>query len=132
MLDTDITSYLIKGNDKKLEAHFKNIPPANICVSAMTRAELMYGLKKLPVHHRLQIDVPYFLKAVRVLCWDAKAADNYAEIRYSLQTSGQPIGDADMMIAAHAVSSSAVLVTNNTRHYARIPLPLITENWARR
>jgi tRNA(fMet)-specific endonuclease VapC len=129
MLDTDITSYLVKGRHPALEAHFKTLTPSSICLSAITRAELLYGLKKLPGNHRLQIDVPYFLRAVRVLSWDAEAADNYAEIRHFLKTSGQPIGDADMMIAAHAISVGAILVTNNTRHYARIALPLVLENW---
>jgi tRNA(fMet)-specific endonuclease VapC len=130
MLDTDITSYLIKGRHKKMEAHFKTLPPASVCISSITQAELTYGLKKLPGNHRLQIDVPFFLKRLRVLCWDAKAADNLAQIRYSLETTGQIIGMADMMIASHAIAAEAVLVTNNTRHYTRIPLPLVLENWA--
>ena len=132
MLDTDITRYLIKGYHRELEAHFRSIPASSICVSSVTRAELIYGLKKLPGNHRLQIDVPFFLKAVRVLCWDADAADHYAQIRYSLESAGQTIGIADAMIAAHAISVGAILVTNNTRHYARISFPLVLENWTRR
>lgn len=123
MLDTDITSYLIKGRHKELEAHFKTVPASSICVSSITRGELIYGLKKLSSNHRLQIDVPFFLKAVRVLCWDADAADQYAQIRYSLESAGQTIGIADAMIAAHAISAEAVLVTNNVRHYSRISSP---------
>lgn len=131
MLDTDITSYLIKGRHKDLENRFKTVPTSSICVSSITRAELIYGLKRLPGSHRLQIDVPFFLKTVRVLCWDAGAADHYAQIRYSLESAGQTIGIADAMIAAHAISASAILVTNNIRHYARISLPLVLENWTR-
>jgi tRNA(fMet)-specific endonuclease VapC len=132
MLDTDITSYLIKGRDAALEARIKRVVPSSICLSATTKAELMYGLKKLPGNHRLHLDVRYFLKAVSVLCWDGKAADYYAEIRHLLKAAGQTIGDLDMMIAAHAMAAEAVLVTNNTRHYERIELPLILENWATR
>lgn len=130
MLDTDITSYLIKSRDTALESRFKSIFPSSICLSAITQAELMYGLKKLPSNHRLQADVPYFLKTVRVLCWSKEAADYYAEIRHHLTITGQPIGDMDMMIAAHSLSAEAILVTNNTRHYGRIHLPLIIENWS--
>jgi tRNA(fMet)-specific endonuclease VapC len=79
--------------------------------SVMTRAELLNGLKRLPLGHRLHAGVRQFLKIVRALPWDAEAADFYAEIRYQLAAAG------------------AVLVTNNTRHYQRIPAPLLLENW---
>jgi tRNA(fMet)-specific endonuclease VapC len=62
--------------------------------------------------------------------WDAEAAGFYADIRHQLVTSGQQIGELDMMIAAHAIALGAVLVTNNTRHYGRIDAPLILENWS--
>jgi tRNA(fMet)-specific endonuclease VapC len=100
-----------------------------VCVSVMTRAELLYGLKRLPAGHRLQLGVRQFLRLVRVLPWDSDAADYYADIRYQLVTSGQPIGELDMMIAAHSLSAGAVLVTNNTRHYARIEAPLTLVSW---
>ncbi len=80
--------------------------------------------------HRLHLAVRQFLKIVRIVPWDTDAADWYAEIRHQLVSAGQPIGEMDMMIAAHALSAGAVLVTNNSRHYARIGAPLILENWA--
>jgi tRNA(fMet)-specific endonuclease VapC len=95
----------------------------------MTRAELVYGLKRLPPGHRLHAGVRQFLKIVRALSWDAEAADFYAEIRRQLTSTGQLIGEMDMMIAAHSLATAAVLVTNNIRHYERIPAPLILENW---
>jgi tRNA(fMet)-specific endonuclease VapC len=64
------------------------------------------------------------------LSWDSDAADWYAEIRHQLISTGLPIGELDMMIAAHALSVGAVLVTNNSRHYERIKAPLILANWA--
>jgi tRNA(fMet)-specific endonuclease VapC len=82
-----------------------------------------------PPAHRLHVGVHQFFRIVRLLTWDADAADRYAEIRYQLTTSGQPIGEMDMMIAAHALSIGAVLVTNNTRHFARIAAPLALANW---
>ncbi|TSA00819.1 MAG: type II toxin-antitoxin system VapC family toxin [Methylococcus sp.] len=95
----------------------------------MTRAELLYGLKRLPKEHLLQNAVRQFLKIVHNLPWDAEAAAWSAEIRHQLHSSGQPIGEVDMMIAAHALASGSVLVTNNHRHYQRIEAPLILENW---
>jgi tRNA(fMet)-specific endonuclease VapC len=130
MLDTDIASYVIKGRAPAVEAKLMAIVPSMICISAVTRAELMYGLKRLPAGHRLQLAVRQFLKIVRVLSWDAEAADYYADIRQQLVSTGQPIGEMDMMIAAHSLSAGAVLVTNNVRHYGRIEAPLTLLNWA--
>lgn len=70
-----------------------------------------------------------FLKIVRTLPWDADAADWYVDIRQQLVSTGQPVGELDMMIAAHSLSAGAVLVTNNQRHYGRIEAPLMLENW---
>jgi tRNA(fMet)-specific endonuclease VapC len=101
-----------------------------VCISVMTRAELQYGLKRLPSDHRLHLAVRQFFKIIRILPWDADAADWYAEIRQQLVSTGQPIGELDMMIAAHSLSAGTVLVTNNLQHYQRIEAPLILENWA--
>ncbi len=132
MLDTDTASYIIKGHSREVEAKLEAITPSMVCVSTITRAELMYGLKRLPTDHRLHIEVRRFLKIIRVLPWDSEAADYYADIRHQLTTSGQPIGELDMMIAAHSLSAGAMLVTNNIRHYERIKAPLLLANWAAR
>jgi tRNA(fMet)-specific endonuclease VapC len=129
MLDTDTASYIIKGRPQGVEARLSALEPSLVCVSVITRAELLYGLKRLPPAHRLHIGVRRFLRIVRVLSWDAEAADFYAEIRYELASTGQIIGELDMMIAAHSLAAAAVLVTNNTRHFERIPAPLILQNW---
>ena len=130
MLDTDIASYIIKRRPPSVEAKLSGIEPSHVCVSVVTSAELLYGLKQLPLTHRLHIAVRRFLKIVRVLAWDAEAADFYADIRHELKSTGQIIGELDMMIAAHSLAAAAILVTNNTRHFERIPAPLILENWA--
>jgi tRNA(fMet)-specific endonuclease VapC len=129
MLDTDIASYIIKGRPPGVEAKLAALEPSRVCVSVITRAELLYGLKRLPPAHRLHIGVRRFLRIVRVLSWDAEAADFYADIRHELVSTGQVIGEMDMMIAAHSLAAAAVLVTNNTRHFERIPAPLILQNW---
>ena len=129
MLDTDAASYLFKGKSPAIESRLAALVPSMVCISVMTRAELLYGLKRLPADHRLHLAVRQFLKIVRVLPWDAEAADWYADIRHQLVSSGQPIGELDMMIAAHSLSAGAVLVTNNSRHYERIAAPIMLENW---
>jgi tRNA(fMet)-specific endonuclease VapC len=129
LLDTDIASFVIKARSPAVEAKLAAMPPDRVCVSAVTRAELMYGLKRLPPTHRLHVAVRQFFRIIRVLAWDSDAADWYAEIRHQLTTTGQPIGEMDMMIAAHALSTGAVLVTNNTRHFGRVAAPLALANW---
>lgn len=128
MLDTDISSYLIKGRSTEAQARILRVRPDEICISAVTKAELLYGLKRLPAAHRLQSVVRRFLKIIPVLPWDVDAAEYYADIRHQLAVKGQPIGEMDMMIAAHALSVGATLVTNNLRHYQRIGA-LRVEDW---
>jgi tRNA(fMet)-specific endonuclease VapC len=130
MLDTDIASYIIKKRSTAIEARLALIPPSHVCISAVTRAELLYGLKRLPPAHRLHLAVRQFLRLVRSLAWDPEAAQYYADIRHQLTAAGQPIGELDMMIAAHSLSAAAILVTNNSRHYERIEAPLTLVNWA--
>ena len=129
MLDTDIASHVIKGRSPAVEARLASVPPDRTCLSAVTRAELLYGLKRLPSEHRLRIAVKQFLKIVRTLPWDLDAAEHYADIRHQLVASGQPIGEMDMMIAAHSLAAGAVLVSNNRRHFERIKAPLRLETW---
>lgn len=129
LLDTDTASYIIKGRDPGLEARLAGLEPSAICISAVTRAELLYGLKRLPASHRLHAGVRHFLRIVQSLPWDAEAADQYAGIRHQLVTAGRLIGELDMMIAAHALALGAVLVTNNTRHFEQIEAPLMLANW---
>ena len=130
MLDTDTASYIIKGRSPNIEAKLASLPPSVTCISVITRAELLYGLKRLPPDHRLHLAVRRFLTIIRILSWENEAADRYAEIRHQLVATGQPIGDMDMMIAAHAIAVGAILVTNNTRHFSRITMPLSLENWS--
>jgi tRNA(fMet)-specific endonuclease VapC len=130
MLDTNIASYAIKGHDEGVVARLMNTPPDLVCISVMTRAELLYGLKRLRPQHGLHVAVRQFLKLVLTVAWDEDAAEHYANLRHELIGRGQPIGDLDMMIAASALSTGMVLVTNNLKHFKRIRAPLRLENWA--
>jgi tRNA(fMet)-specific endonuclease VapC len=130
MLDTEIASYIIKSRSAAIEARLAALSPSDVCISAVTRAELRFGLTRLPPSHRLHIAVRRFLELVQTLAWDAGAADYYADIRSRLEQAGQPIGELDMMIAAHSLSTTATLVTNNTRHFSRIDAPLTLVNWS--
>jgi len=129
MLDTDTSSYVIRGQSPHLDANLARVPVASVCVSTVTRAELRFGVRRLMPHaHRLAAEVERFLCGIRTLAWDEAAADAFARVRSRLEAKGRPIGVMDMMIAAHALAASAVLVTNNTRHFSRVTR-LVAENW---
>ena len=129
MLDTDTASYVIRGRSRAVADRLSALHPSSVCVSAVTRAELMYGSQRLPATHALRQAVRRFLEIVRTMAWDETAADLYADIQFRLTSTGRPIGVMDAMIAAHAVAAGAVLVTNNTRHFQRVPAPLRLANW---
>ena len=131
LLDTDIASYAIKSKSPQVDRKLAVVPSSQVVISAISRAELLYGLKKLPPSHPLHTTVNEFLRMIRVLPWESESGEWYAEIRFQLVSSGQSIGQVDMMIAAHALALGATLVTNNTRHYGRIQAPLLLENWAK-
>jgi tRNA(fMet)-specific endonuclease VapC len=132
MLDTDIASYLIKGRLPRGEEILARLSPNDTCISAVSRAELLYGLKRLPSEHSLQTAVRRFLSVIQTLPWDHVAADCYADIQDRLTRAGTRIGDFDTLIAAHAIAAGATLVTNNTRHFAQVGAPLVLANWLER
>lgn len=128
MIDTDIVSYFVRGGHPAVDTGFARTDPSRITVSAVTAAELMFGMKRLDPTKRTYRQLQSFLDTTAILSWDETAAAVYADIRFQLVLDGRPIGDLDTMIAAHAISLGAVLVTNNTRHFERIPA-LRLEHW---
>jgi len=91
---------------------------------------LFYGLQLLPKTHSLWERVPAFVARIQVVAWDSDAAQVHAALRHRLLSVGQPIGEMDMMIAAHAISLGITLVTHNTRRFLRVSPPLRIANWA--
>lgn len=127
LLDTDILSYLMRRRFAILNTRFDQVPPEDIAISAVTAAEILFGLKSFPQDHPMHARALRFLDAVQILDWPADSAAVYADIRF--RTKQQPLGDRDIMIAAHAIALEATLVTNNTRHFERIGGRLRLENW---
>lgn len=129
MLDTDTVSYLVRGKTPALDARVAAVSPKHLCISAVTRGELLYGLELKGGAHRLVQLVDQFLLRVQCLPWDDAAATHFASIAAGLHRSGTPIGSMDAMIAGHALATGAVLVTNNVRHFSRVD-GLTVENWS--
>jgi tRNA(fMet)-specific endonuclease VapC len=130
MLDTDISSYILRDRPAVVGNRLRRVRGADICVSVITEAELQYGVRLAGGGDELQRDVDDFLRRLDILLWDSAAAAEYAEIRSDLDRRGSPIGNMDLMIAAHARSLGATVVTNNERHFRRVS-GLRVENWAR-
>jgi tRNA(fMet)-specific endonuclease VapC len=129
LLDTDIASYIIKGGYGPIEKRLAATAIGDVFISAITRAELMFGLKTLGPRHHLHRDVANFLSTGGQMAWDGAAADVHAALRYQLNKAGTPIGTMDTFIAAHGISLGATLVTNNMRHYRQIRMPIRLANW---
>lgn len=129
LLDTDICSYVIKGSHPTLDQRLRSLQPGQIAISAVTRAELRFGVALRPEATRLAKLVESFLSLMATLPWDATAADRYGSLRATLQRAGQPIGDRDLMIAAHALAVNATLITHNLAHFERVS-GLACVDWA--
>ncbi|TWG79496.1 tRNA(fMet)-specific endonuclease VapC [Cupriavidus gilardii J11] len=128
MLDTNIVSHLLRGHPAVL-ARVTAAPMVDLCLSAITGAELMYGLAKRPTAARLARAVDELLRRIEVLPWAPSVMAGYGEIRATLESQGQPMGALDLLIAAHALDSGAVLVTND-QAFHRVP-GLVVEDWTK-
>jgi tRNA(fMet)-specific endonuclease VapC len=129
MMDTDICSFIIKDRPDSVRLRFQKLPMERLCISIVTYAELMYGAERSSSKRINRAVIEHFVSHLAVIDWGIEAADKYAKVRTSLESKGSPIGAMDMMIAAHAKSLNAVLVTNNERHFNKVSgLPI--ENWA--
>ena len=129
MLDTDICSYIIRERPLQVLEHFKQVEMEQLCISVVTYAELIYGVEHSSSKKVNRVVIDDFVRHLTIVPWGEEAAEHYGSIRAYLQTEGKVIGSMDMMIAAHARSQKMTLVTNNDKHFKRVP-KLIVENWA--
>jgi tRNA(fMet)-specific endonuclease VapC len=128
MLDTDTCSYVLRKRPPSVKAQFDRVGADNLAISSLVPAELYYGAARHPKGADIRGEVEDFASRLRVIPWDEAAADHYGRLRTALERSGTPIGCMDMLIAAHALSLDATLVSNNARHFANVP-ELKLENW---
>ena len=126
MLDTNIASYLIRGDHPGVTEKFTELYEKCV-ISSITAAELQYGARKRN-NRALTQKVQALCDLIPIISWNEDAATNYAKLRVELESAGTPIGNMDMMIAASALAEEAVLITNNTEHFSRISA-LNLENW---
>jgi len=126
MLDTNIVSELIR-NPAGRAGQRARAAGDSVCVSIIVAAELRYGCARKG-SPRLLRRVEEFLREVRVLPFDVPADGEYGGIRAELEAAGRPIGSNDLLIAAHAYTLGATVVTVNVGEFRRIR-GLNVENW---
>ena len=127
MLDTNIVIYVIKRRPIAVLEIF-NQHAGQICISAITLAELEHGVEKSEQKSRNRQQVEDFISRLEVFEYEKKAAAHYGNIRADLEKKGTIIGVNDLHIAAHARSEGLILVTNNLREFERVD-GLRLENW---
>lgn len=129
LLDTNIASYVIKGNVPQVREHLRRVPMAEVGISAVTESELRFGVARKRGAARLEVAVKEFLVRVEVLPWDSAAAGHYAVLRSAMENSGTPMGNLNMMIAAQALAAGATLVSHD-RVFHRVK-HLKVEDWTK-
>ncbi len=127
MLDTDTVSFALRGVSE-VGQHLAKHKPSELCLSAITVAELRFGADKRR-SRKIHNAIDAFLSGVEVLVFDNSAAERFGSIAASLSAAGTPIGQLDTLIAGHALSVGATLVTNNQRHFSKVD-GLRVVNWA--
>jgi tRNA(fMet)-specific endonuclease VapC len=129
LLDTNTVSYIMKGNRPRVRERLLRVAMAEVGISVITEAELLFGLVRRPDAANLKTVVEEFLKRVEVLPWGSEAAQQYSKIRATLEGSGEPMGNLDLMIAAQAFALDLVLVSSDTV-FRRVK-GLKIEDWSR-
>ena len=131
MLDTGTCSYIMKRSSEAVIKRLRAVPVSDVCISVITKSELLYGVEVSPRRMQDANALQAFLPYVAVLEFPEDAAAHYAQIRADLKKRGQMIGANDLFIAAHARSLGLRLVTNNIDEFRRVK-SLTLENWTTR
>jgi len=128
LLDSNICIYIINQHPRRVVEHIKTLQPHQIKLSAISLAELEYGVSKSSNRDKNRTALVHFASAFDIIEFNDKDAEVFGLIRTNLERNGQVIGPYDMQIAAQAISRDLVLVTNNTKEFMRIK-ELKIENW---
>lgn len=127
-LDTNICIYIAKLNPPAVRARFERLSADALAMSAVTFGELQHGAEKSQARDRALAVLETLQSAIQVMPLTPAVSQHYGQIRAALERVGQPIGNNDLWIAAHARAQGWVLVTNNEREFRRVE-GLAVENW---
>ncbi|MBT2326911.1 type II toxin-antitoxin system VapC family toxin [Variovorax paradoxus] len=128
LLDTNICIYIAKHNPATVRARFEQLSADALAMSAITLGEFQHGAEKSQVRSKALAALRQLQSVIRVEPLTEAVGQHYGQIRSALERKGQPIGNSDLWIAAHARAEGWVLVTNNEREFNRVD-DLAVENW---
>ena len=120
LLDTD-TCIAVINRDVRVRSQLEAQPPSRLRMSAITLAELRFGIAKSAQPKRAVANLRALLGKVGVVPFDEAACDRYGALRALLERRGSPIGPLDTLIAAHALSLNWTLATHNVSEFRRVP-----------
>jgi tRNA(fMet)-specific endonuclease VapC len=128
MLDTNVCIAIIRRQPESALKRLRGKAIGQVGISSITLAELEFGAAKSQRSEQSRLALAEFLLPLEIVPFDDAAAAAYGVLRAALEKKGKPIGPLDTLIAAHAIALGTVLVTNNTREFARVP-GLAVEDW---
>jgi tRNA(fMet)-specific endonuclease VapC len=128
LLDTNTSIYFLNRASERIVDRFKELSPSQIKLPSITVAELYYGAEKSKFKSRNRERVKRFVSTFEIVPFDEKACSAYANIRYSLERSGTPVGPMDLLIASIGLAHNFTVVTNNVMEFQRVK-GLNLENW---
>lgn len=129
LLDTNICIYVMNHRPARVVGRFGQYKPGEIGVTAITVAELQFGVSKSSQIERNRSAFFRFLAPLEIVPFTGEAAEHYGQVKAHLRSLGTMIGELDCLIAAQALSLGLPLATNNTSEFQRVP-KLTLENWA--
>jgi tRNA(fMet)-specific endonuclease VapC len=129
LLDTNICLYIAKHNSPAVRERFARHAAAELAMSVITLGELRFGAEKSQSREKALAAIKQLTALIQLVALPEAAADHYGQIRAQLQRQGQPIGNNDLWLSAHARAEGWTLVTNNEREFLRVE-GLQVENWA--
>jgi tRNA(fMet)-specific endonuclease VapC len=130
VFDTDVISELMRPRPSaSLLERLGDVPVDEQATTSITLGELAYGARKAerPALYRRAVKL---LRGVRILDFDRLAAEQYGDLRASLERNGHRLADPDLRIAAITTIHRATLISGNRRHFGRVP-GLTVEDWVR-
>ena len=114
LLDTNITGYILRDESPLARQMFREaLGHSRVAVSAISEAEILYGLERKPEARNLRFAAEKFFQLIEIFAWDRPAAQAYAHLRNALRIAGKSLSEADLLIASHAASTGAVLVSHD-------------------
>jgi tRNA(fMet)-specific endonuclease VapC len=130
VLDTNTATYIVSGRSQAARQILKaEREHSTVALSAITQAEILFGLENKPEATRLRAAVEEFFGSVQILAWDSNAARAYGKLRSQISAAGKTLTAMDMLIAAHAIAANATLVTHD-KAFLQIAPVLNVVDWA--